>query len=115
MLYGTNSGFLYDKLRYRAKKDTKSVNNEDNLDDNVCPSVQNIFSDEEKDELLHYFKYCVVAQNKEELQSKLEMSIEFRRQILQDPPEPIYKLFAFYFVDPNLVIKDLIFLHLYQH
>lgn len=51
----------------------------------------------------------MVQQQKDELKIKLSESVDYRRKILADPPEPIYKIFGFYFVDPDLVSMFLFF------
>lgn len=63
----------------------------------------NDFNESDEEELMKFFKNCVVAQDRSILKVKLETSIEFRRKILKNPPAPIKNIFAFYFVDPNLV------------
>ena len=59
--------------------------------------------DQDENDVLQYLKNCVVHQNKEELKQVLASCVEFRRRILNDPQQPIYKMFGFYFVDPELV------------
>lgn len=75
-----------------------NVNDLDSVD-----LIQNASDETNGDELLEYFKPCVVQNDREELKQKLADSIEFRRKILSNPPEPIHKIFSFYFVDPELV------------
>lgn len=98
MLYTGSSGYLYEKLRNKSRKQGKEDKNIQDVNDN--PVNENISSDE----LMQYFKNCVVAQDRENLMKRLESSVEYRRMILKNPHEHIYKLFPFYFVDPELVI-----------
>lgn len=55
-------------------------------------------------QLLQYFRNYVIANGTDDLKETLQSSVEFRRRILRDPPDPIYVMFGFYFCDPNLVI-----------
>lgn len=103
MLYGQRSGYLYDKLRYKKKAD-KNHNTDDVIDDYpVAAHSESSLDEQMKNELMQYFKNCVVDRNKEELKEKLKSCVEFRREILNEPQQPIYKIFGFYFVDPELV------------
>lgn len=109
MLYTGRSGFLYDKLRYKNKKNGRNDENDNAIDTDRLESAdttENIpfeTDDENSAELMQFFKNCVVANDKEELKRKLAESIEFRRQILREPQKPIHEMFGFYFVDPELV------------
>lgn len=106
MLYTGHSGFLYEKLRNKSR----NVNSDENQNEIVFntererESHEFLIDAEAADELMQFFRNCVVSQNKEEIIEKLKYSVEFRRSILQNPPEPIFKIFGFYFVDPELVI-----------
>lgn len=59
---------------------------------------------------MQFFKNCVVDQQEDELKMKMTECVEYRRQILANPPEPIHKMFGFYFVDPELVNMFLFYL-----
>ncbi|XP_055307057.1 uncharacterized protein LOC129571306 [Sitodiplosis mosellana] len=103
LLYGSGYGFLYEKLRYNSKK---GDNNQNAIDNAMEIESGNSPLEQDQDEVLQYLKNCVVHQNKEELKQVLASCVEFRRKILSDPPQPIYKMFGFYFVDPELILFD---------
>lgn len=109
MLFTTHSGFLYDKLRNKARKELTMDENRnfETLygDEENSNTHANPVDDEEKRALLQYFRNCVVEHDKVELKKNMEISVEFRRGILKEPHEPIHKMFSFYFVDPGLVRK----------
>lgn len=91
---------LYEKLRNKNRKDARS--------DDQCVENLSDFSAEE-DELLSFFKNCVVRLQIDELKEKLACSVDIRRRILREPPEPIHKMFGFYFIDPELVLMEILF------
>lgn len=92
---------MYDKLRNSGRKQTHT-HGENKSDSPEKASTS--------DELMQFFKNVVVDQQNDELKTKLAESVNFRRQILANPPEPIYRLFGFYFVDP-LLVNMFIFLY----
>lgn len=71
---------------------------------------ENFEGESNSNELMQFFKNCVVDQQKDELKMKMTECVEYRRQILANPPEPIHKMFGFYFVDPELVNMFLFYL-----
>lgn len=116
MLYDTRVGYLYDTLRYRAQTKNGQISDNfcDEIDDEIETGSQNLLDEQEKDKLLQFFKNCVVDENKEELKRVLATCVEFRSEILKNPPLPIYKIFPFYFVDPELVIQHQIHVSKYH-
>lgn len=102
-LFTSNSGFLFNKLRNDTRKKTYQNVIAMDTNDETPDSIQQI----PNDELMNFFKYCSVEKNKEELKNKLAESVEYRRPILANPPEPIHKMFGFYFVDSELVTDSI--------
>lgn len=115
-MYTGRSGYIYDKLR-RLKTtnnnenqnsrgienvNQNSMENDDDVSDLMASSDLNANDDSD---LMQYFKNCVVNRNQPELREELKNSVEFRRPILNNSENTIYKLFPFYFVDPTLVIR----------
>lgn len=97
MLYGNNHGYLHEKLRNKARKQAQSTDANENGSEDPEEEINS-------DELMQYFKNYVVADlSIDDFKSKMEVSVNYRRQILVNPPEPIHRLFGFYFVDPRLV------------
>lgn len=94
---------MYENLRNRARKGRTDGENANVVQD---PAEQTNL-----DELMQFFKNCVVDQQKDELKMKMAESVAHRRIVLANPPEPIYKMFGFYFVDPELVNIFLFFFH----
>lgn len=113
-MYTGRSGYIYDKLRrLKTKNNNENQNSreienmnqnsmENDDDENNAMALFNLSSNDDID-LMQYFRNCVVNQNQPELREKLKNSVEFRRPLLNNPGNPIYKLFPFYFVDPTLV------------
>lgn len=95
-MYGNNCGYLLEKLRNKAKKQNQSNDENDNEQSDPRAATNT-------DELMQFFKNCLVEQQMDELKAKMAEFVDFRRQILANPPEPICKIFSFYFVDPDLV------------
>lgn len=100
MLYGHNCGFLYEKLRNKARKQVHLPDENGNGTDR---SSEHSGGDSNFDELLQFLKNYVVTEQIDDLKAKMAESVNYRRRILANPPEPIYKMFGFYFVDPRLV------------
>lgn len=102
MLYTGRGGFLYEKIRTRNKKiNSDEDENHNRESEQTLPDF--LINDQDAEELMQFFRNCVVAHNKEELKDKMKSSVAFRRNILKNPPEPMFKIFGFYFVDPELV------------
>lgn len=110
MLYGNCCGYLYENLRNRARKKCRLHDENGNGNGDGC---ENLEEESNFDELMQFFKNCVVAQQKDELKMKLTECVEYCRRILANTPEPIYKMFGFYFVDPELVNMFLFLLVLF--
>lgn len=100
MLYDlTNrTGFLYNKMRNRNRVNPSNQNNDDE------PNIENV----DMEDLIQFFKNCVVHDQKDELKTRMETSVTARRIILADPKTNIHIAFPFYFVDVDLVCFFLI-------
>lgn len=84
--------------------DTKQDENQNDGCENNMETCYDIdVTSEENKQLIQYFKNYVVGNNRDEFNRKLSESVEFRRNLLISPPEPIHKMFGFYFADPSIV------------
>lgn len=114
MLYNANAqtGFLFDKLRNIQRKNNQIPIQHDTIPEEYVP----IDADDEAN-LIQYFKNCVIRNELNDLKEKLRSTINYRRELLLNPPEPIHKMFGFYFVSPELVsytkAQDTFFLQCY--
>lgn len=93
MLYNNRlrRGFLYDKLRNRSRKQDSNEQAENR--------------ELNEQDLLTFFKTCVVKNELNELKDKLTESVAFRRKLLRKEMADIKTMFPFYFADPRLVRK----------
>lgn len=102
LLYSGRSGYLYDKIRNAKRKflidENQNSGDVDSLETNIID-----YTNEESEQLMQYFKNYVVGNDIEEFFEKMSASVNFRRGILINPPEPIHKMFGFYFADPKIV------------
>lgn len=93
------------KNRHDENQNSHGIESENQNDEEsgVVASLE-IQDASDDNDLMQFFKNCLVNQNQAELREKLRNSVEYRRDILKNPKIPIYKQFPFYFVDPSLVI-----------
>lgn len=80
--------------------------------DRIVEATQNMslnekaFSEEEKKEIIMYFKACVVRIEKTSLISKLKETVNLRIEIMKNAETNITEIFPFYFVEPDLVSEN---------
>lgn len=100
MLYNIHaqSGFLFDKLRNNQRKNNQIGIQHDAIPEDYVP----IDADDEAN-LIQYFKNCVIRNEMDDLKEKLCSTVNYRRVLLLNPPEPIHRMFGFYYVSPELV------------
>lgn len=73
----------------------KSV--EDLLDDDKA------FTDEEKDDMMKFFKRCVLPKDRKAVETKMKETKIVRRQVILDDFQKYQECWQFYFVSPELV------------
>lgn len=59
----------------------------------------------EEEELIEYFKHCVVRTERDELIAKLRDTVDLRKRLLRDNATNFHESFSFYFADSNLVSR----------
>lgn len=85
--------------------------------DRMAEATQNMtlnekpFSEEEKNEIMMYFKTCVVRNEKTSLIEKLKETVNLRIDIMKNAETNITESFPFYFVEPSLVSGNQITVH----
>lgn len=106
MIYNnaTGSGFFLNTLRYRINKTKQHVQSEVPVDEmNDLSLNDSPLTENERNELLIFFRSCNLRSEKDELINTMKKTIDFRRELLQDEKTQIMQSFPFYFADPNLV------------
>lgn len=104
LLYGKRGGYLQNKFRNarekRIKETAADLSMLGSADNEHLPEVS--YSEDEKQELMHFFKTCLV-QDKKKLLDTLKETISFRRKIFSDENTTIADDFKFYFLSPGIV------------
>lgn len=108
MLYNSaaNSGFLLNTLRYRMRKEKPydHASSEVPTDEmNELSLNGSPLSEDERNNLLIFFRSCNLRTEKDQLIDKMKKTIDFRREVLRDEKTQIMQSFPFYFDDPKLV------------
>lgn len=94
------SGFLLYKLQNMKKLENRKQKG--NANDNMRGTAP--LTDDEENELILYFKNCVISrQNKEELKAKLKDTVQFRNQLMLRKNINFPETFSFYFASPEMV------------
>lgn len=106
MLYNsaTSTGFLLNTLRYRMNKQKQLASSDvpidemNNLSLNRAPR-----SEDEKNDLLIFFRSCNLRTEMSELIKTMKETVEFRQEVMRDVKTQIMQSFPFYFSEPKLV------------
>jgi len=98
MLYDIahKNGFLYHALLNNQKKKRKAANSIE------LPNGEGNFSQEEKEEILNFFKRCV-PNDRHEVKKKMMDTKAFRREMILTDLKKYQTCWDFYFHMPNLV------------
>lgn len=82
----------------------------DGVIDNMNGAMQDLnmgereYSESETEEILTFFKTCLVLEEKSALIEKLSQTMNLRCNILNANSRDVREIFPFYFVDPDLVM-----------
>lgn len=101
-------------MSYRRKKrksalSEKSFGHNDNHENDVAESLQNLhidhenFSEDQIDQFMVYFRNCVVSKEKPLLIDQMRQTKKLRNRILKEDKKDIMEIFPFYFTFPDLV------------
>lgn len=97
-------GALYQKIVYSKAKERRVQLNEQHVpSDPQLPIEMNQLDETQMEELILFFKTCVVRNSMTELKSKLKETVSARRKLISAKETRFPELFPFYFVDCNLV------------
>lgn len=108
-------------IKYRKRKN-KSIATKDKIDEDDAVDVtievieeltlneksSESFSEEEKKEILIFFKSCHVESNKIALMEKLQNTVQLRCEIFEEKNKDLREIFPFYFVSPEIVSSIII-------
>lgn len=92
------SGYLFNALAYDSKKKRKSTKTLEHLIDDG-----EHFEDEEKENILNFFKRCVMPQDRKDVEKKMKQTKAFRREVIVNNFPKYKECWQFYFVSPDLV------------
>lgn len=100
---------MYNKIVYQkyGKKDLPKAIENINLsdgDDEISDSQP--LTEEEINDLMLFFRTCIVRRDKEILKEKLTKTIEYREQQIKKKGVKFFELFPFYFIDVDLVCLE---------
>lgn len=90
----------------------ETVQHDDGIIDNMNEAMQDLnmnekeYSESETEEILTFFKTCVVSKEKSALIEKLSQTINLRCEMLKANNRDIREIFPFFFVAPDLVSQD---------
>lgn len=111
MLYNSakSCGFIYNILKYRkyrARPHLTEINSD--IETDAIDAVQNLTLDEnitkeKKQEILLFFKICLVQSERSALLEKLRTTIKLRCEILKDEKLDSREVFPFYYTSPDIV------------
>lgn len=93
------SGFLFHALYNDKKKKRKAARDSQILNDDG----EHSFTEEEKEEVLKYFKRCVLPGDRKEVEKKMLETKSFRRDLILSDIEKYKECWKFLFVEPELV------------
>lgn len=99
LLYDTTkqSGFLFNALKYENQKKRKATKAVELAVDG------NTFTDEEKENILKYFKRCVLPKEQKMVMKKMKETKTMRRELILNDFYKYRECWQFYFVSPELV------------
>lgn len=111
MLYNSakSCGFIYNILKYRkarAKPRSTEINTNivtDAIDAIHSMTLNDDMTEEEKKEILLFFKSCLVRDERSVLLEKLKISIKLRCEVLKDGHMDSREVFPFYYTSPDIV------------
>lgn len=86
------SGFLFDKVRNKNRKEKPSL------------PFENELNEEEIENYNLFFQHCVVNNDRDEIRKSLQATVNYRKMCNQNDFDKIYD---FYFADPTLVIINI--------
>lgn len=69
----------------------------------VASNAVQRLSDEEKEDLMLFFKNCIIPRDKPKLLETLKETISFRKEIFALEATRLANCFAFYFTSPDIV------------
>lgn len=112
MLYNSakQQGFLYHALNYNQYQKRKAEKSPVGLKDG-----EELWSMEEKEEILAFFKRCVLPQQRNEVEKKMAETKAFRRHVILNDFQEYAKCWQFYFVAPDLVSVLFVIERLFKH
>lgn len=101
-------GKIFECLKYRQRKvrdQKRAVMDDENMSpSNIDDSVLNI----DIEELKEYLDSCVLPRDIRKIEEKMRDTIDLRRGMLESSGNRLPKMFNFYWVDPNLVIFNVL-------
>lgn len=98
------TGYLYYKFKNMKYSGKKLVKQNIPL---VAHDLEGVSEDDEK-KLLEFFEGCVVPKDKKLLLEKLMETVDIRSHIFRRPDIKLFDKFSFYFVDPQIVRKQIL-------
>lgn len=102
LLYGKKGGYLYNKFKNQKEKLMRKMQANltvsSDADRNECQ-----YSEEEKLELLLFFKTCLIPKDKSKLLQTLKETIQFRKELYACDSTIFADSFKFYFISPDIV------------
>lgn len=93
------NGSLYNKLKHinrrkrAGQRPLEDISNDDAED----------WTPEEKQDLLKFFRHCVVSTHRQQIEQKLRETVEYRRKIIVYSIEEYMEMWEFYFAATDLV------------
>lgn len=92
-------GPLFNKLNYNARRKRAGQRA---LDD-IANDDADDWTPEEKQDLLEFFRHCVVSTDRQKIEQKLRETVEYRRKMIVSSIEEFMEMWEFYFAAPDLV------------
>lgn len=92
-----NTGYLLNALHYESKKKRKAAKALEQFSDDELPD------ESEKEEILKFFKRCVLPKDQKEVEKKMKETKAFRRSVILNDFPKYLTCWQFYFSSPELV------------